>query len=60
MMKRKIGKESFTKVTIPKYKEQKTIPTKTLQYFLDCVKNDEDPLIFFGVTHILLKRRIKY
>ena len=55
MMKKKIGKESFKKINISKYKEQKTVPTKTLQYYLDCIKKDEDPLIFFGVQHILLK-----
>lgn len=48
-------KQEFKKLDISSYKETKFIPEKTIKYFVECVKTKEDPLIFYGVEHILLK-----
>lgn len=49
------GKENFKKVNISEYKEQYSLPYDTARYFIDCIKSNEDPLIFASVPHILLK-----
>ena len=62
------GDEKFEKVRQASYEEEITIPTETLEYFIECVKNEEDPLIFSGIPHILYKgtldiskaKRIRY
>jgi hypothetical protein len=48
------NKEEFTNCSIAKYKEEKNLPLETIQYFIKCVKNDEAPLIFSNIKHILL------
>ncbi len=49
------GKDTFTKCNIKKYKENDLLPVSTAQYFVDCAKKEEDPLIFSNVEHLLLK-----
>lgn len=48
-------KEIFKKINIHSYKELHEIPIDTIQYFIDCVKSGEDPLIFSNIPHLLLK-----
>lgn len=45
--------EKFTR--IKKYKEDKFLPTETIEYFLDCAKSKKDPLIFSNITHLCYK-----
>ena len=45
--------ETFKKIKTSSYKEERNVPIKTLEYFIECVKTKEDPLIFSGVKHIL-------
>ena len=49
------GKEAFKNVDFSSYKELKSLPYDTAKYFLDCIKENKDPLIFSSVPHILLK-----
>ena len=49
------GKETFKAFKLNDYKEVTAPPNATLQYFLQCVKTGEKPLLFFGVPHVLLK-----
>ncbi len=48
-------KEVFKKININSYKEEKFLPYETAKYFVECIKSEEDPLIFSGVPHLLLK-----
>jgi hypothetical protein len=47
--------KSYSKVTVKSYKELEFVPSETMKYFAECKDNDEDPLIFSDVVHILLK-----
>jgi hypothetical protein len=52
--------EQIAKLTIyvqlqKEYKEEINLPVSTAKYYVDCVTYKEDPLIFYGVPHLLLK-----
>lgn len=48
-------KVEFKKINKSSYKEDDKIPLQTIKYFVDCLKTNEDPLIFSGIKHILYK-----
>jgi len=52
------GDKSYELITARKYKEGVEIPTATIKHYLDCKENDERPLVFEGVPHILVADEI--
>jgi len=52
-------KETYSKLNINKYKELKEIPKKTIDYYVKCMKSNEDPLAFAYIPHILCLDPIK-
>lgn len=47
-------KNIFKNMSVESYKELKELPTKTITYFVNCIKKNESPLIFSGIPHLLL------
>lgn len=47
--------EHFEPLHIGTYKELHNLPKETVQYFIECAKTNDSPLIFFGVPHIILR-----
>lgn len=47
--------ERFKRITTAGYKETRTLPKETMRYFIDCSAKGEDPLVFSGVPHLLVK-----
>lgn len=50
--------KAYSNFKISSYKETEFIPDKTVKYFLDCLKQDEDPLAFAYIKHVLVKDSI--
>lgn len=51
--------EAYSKLNIKSYKELKYIPEETVKYYIQCMKKNEDPLIFASIPHILCLDPIK-
>lgn len=51
-------KEAYKKININKYKETKFIPIETAKYFIKSKENNEYPLLFGHVTHLLVKNKV--
>lgn len=47
--------EAYKKININNYKETKFIPTETAKYFIKSKENNEHPLLFAYITHLLVK-----
>lgn len=52
------SKEEFRNFQINEYREETKLPNETRKYFAECAKNKENPLIFSGVKHILVKNEL--
>lgn len=50
-----IKNERYSSSTIPQYEETLSVPKETFVHYQQSAENKEKPLIFAGITHILLK-----
>lgn len=50
--------KAYSNISIAKYKENEFVPEKTIEYFIDCLEKNEDPLMFAYVDHILVKDQV--
>jgi hypothetical protein len=50
--------DAYKEISIASYKEEKFIPTETVKYFAECKEENEYPLLFGNILHILVKGNI--
>jgi hypothetical protein len=52
------SKDAYKKVTSKSYKETQFVPPETTKYFAECRMQNEYPLLFGNVTHLLVLGKI--